>query len=142
MGYRRQSRELALQFLYQIDITRDDPQTSLDLFRQHFKVSSKTREFFDQLLDGIFLHKEKIDLLIEEFSEHWRFTRIAKVDRNILRIAIFELLFCPDIPSKVTLNEAIDLGKKFGSQDSGSFINGILDKINFNIKENKGAILH
>ena len=74
-------------------------------------------------------HRQEIDRLIESHSEHWRLDRISVIDRNILRIAIFELLYCDEIPPKVTLNEAIDLGKRFGSEESGSFINGILDRI-------------
>ncbi len=74
-------------------------------------------------------HREKIDRLIEERSEHWRLDRMTIIDRNILRIAIFELLYCSEVPPKVTLNEAIDLGKRFGSEESGSFVNGILDRI-------------
>jgi len=74
-------------------------------------------------------HRQEIDRLIEERSENWRLNRMTIIDRNILRIAIFELLCCGDIPPKVTLNEAIDLGKRYGSEESGSFINGILDRI-------------
>ena len=74
-------------------------------------------------------HCQEIDRLIEQYSEHWRLDRIAPIDRTILRIAIFELLYCEEIPPKVTLNEAVDLGKQFGSEKSGSFINGILDRI-------------
>jgi N utilization substance protein B len=74
-------------------------------------------------------HRQEIDRLIEERSENWRLNRMTIIDRNILRIAIFELLYCGDIPPKVTLNEAIDLGKRYGSEESGSFINGILDRI-------------
>lgn len=74
-------------------------------------------------------HAQEIDRLIEQYSEHWRLGRIAPIDRNILRIAIFELVYCDEIPPKVTLNEAIELGKEFGSDESGSFINGILDRI-------------
>jgi N utilization substance protein B len=70
-----------------------------------------------------------LDRLIEQYSEHWRLDRINLIERNILRMAIFELLFCEDIPHKVTINEAIDLGKRYGSEDSGGFINGILDRI-------------
>ena len=79
-------------------------------------------------MEGVCQHREKIDTLIEKHSEHWCLKRMTIVDRNILRSAIFELMFCPDTPTKVVLNEAIELGKKFSSEKSGSFVNGVLDK--------------
>ncbi len=136
MGTRRHSRELALQFLYQIDITGDDYKTALDFFWQNFKVTDEVRKFSNQLIDGIFLHQKDNDSLIEKFSDNWRLHRIAKVDLNILRIAVFELAHCPEIPPKVTLNEAIELAKKYGSRDSSSFINGVLDRINLMLQKN------
>ena len=86
-------------------------------------------EFAKRIVEGVFEHAREVDQLIERFSENWRLDRMTLVDRNILRMAIFELLYCSEIPPKVTLNEAIDLGKRYGSEDSGSFINGILDRI-------------
>ncbi len=85
--------------------------------------------FAERIVLGVLEHVGEIDQLIQRFSENWRLERIDFIDRNILRMAIFELLYCEEIPPKVTLNEAIDLGKKFGSEASGSFINGILDRI-------------
>ena len=81
------------------------------------------------LVLGVLEHCQEIDRLIEKYSENWRLVRMNIVDRTILRMAIFELLYCEEIPPKVTLNEAIELGKRYGSEDSGSFINGILDRI-------------
>ncbi len=92
-------------------------------------MSEGTDEFAERIVLGVLDHAREIDQLIERFSENWRLDRINLVDRNILRMAIFELLYCNEIPPKVTLNEAIDLGKRYGSEDSGSFINGILDRI-------------
>jgi len=86
-------------------------------------------EFLRRLVLGVLKHCEELDRLIERYSENWRLDRIDVIDRNILRMALFELLYCEDIPPKVTINEAIDLGKRYGSEDSGSFINGILDRI-------------
>jgi len=83
----------------------------------------------ERLVLGVQEHRKEIDQLIKKYSEHWRLDRMTLIDRNILRMATFELLYCEEIPPKVTLNEAIDLGKRFGSEDSGSFINGILDRI-------------
>ncbi len=83
----------------------------------------------EELVLGVLSHLQEIDQLIERFSENWRLSRMSLIDRNILRMAVFELLHCNDIPPKVALNEAIELGKEYGSEDSGSFVNGILDRI-------------
>ena len=129
MGTRRKSRELALQALYQWNITRQDPFLILDQQKANFSPADEDDGFAQQILMGVLEHYNHIDELIEKFSEHWRLDRISIIDRNILRMAIFELLFREDIPPKVTLNEAIDLGKRLGSEDSSAFINGILDRI-------------
>lgn len=129
MGGRRKSRELALQVLYQIDVGRQNARDGLDLFWRNFEDWGGAREFSERLVEGVCRHKDQIDLVIESYSENWRLQRISKVDKNVLRLAIFELLYCNDIPSRVTMNEAVDLGKKFGSEKSGSFINGILDRV-------------
>jgi len=129
MSIRRRTREIALQVLYQLDISQGDAQEVLDLYWENFKPSPKAREFCQRLIEGVRQSQSQIDQLIEENSENWTLKRMAMVDRNILRLATFELLHCPDIPFKATLNEAIELAKKFGTDDSGAFINGILDKI-------------
>lgn len=87
------------------------------------------REFAATLVHGVGEHRERLDLEIRSSSKNWKLNRMATVDRNILRLAVFELLFLDDIPKRVSINEAIELGKKFGSEDSGAFINGVLDKI-------------
>ena len=129
MSVRRRAREIALQVLYQLEISQGDPAEVLNLYWENFRPSPKAREFCQKLVEGVRRSQEKIDPFIEENSENWSLKRMAAVDRNILRLATFELLYCPEIPFKATLNEAIELGKKFGSEDSGAFINGILDKI-------------
>jgi len=129
MSLRRRAREIALQVLYQLDIDRGDIQEVLDLYWENFRPPQKAREFGQRLIEGVRQSQSQIDRLIEENSENWTLKRMAMVDRNILRLATFELLFCPDIPFKVTLNEAVELAKKFGADDSSAFINGILDKI-------------
>jgi N utilization substance protein B len=129
LSTRRKSRELALQALYQWNITRQDPSLILDQQKVNFSPADEEDEFAQQIIVGVLEHYNHIDELIEKFSEHWRLDRISIIDRNILRMAIFELLFREDIPPRVTLNEAIDLGKRFGSEDSSAFINGILDRI-------------
>ncbi len=91
--------------------------------------SPAIRPFAEQLVRGVHLHQAEIDQMIVSASENWRIDRMSIVDRNILRIALFEMLYCPDVPPKVSINEAIDIGKKFGSEDSGAFINGVLDHV-------------
>jgi len=88
---------------------------------------------------GVYKHREEIDGLIKKYSEHWRLERMAIVDKNILRSAIFELMFCPDTPVKAILNEAIELGKKYGSEKSAPFINGILDKVSHQVSRVQAA---
>jgi N utilization substance protein B len=126
---RRKSREFALQVLYQLDITKSDPTGTLAQFQDHFSGDGKRDDFMERLVLGVLEHCEEIDRLIEKYSENWRLDRMNIIDRDILRMATYELLYCEKIPPKVTLNEAIELGKRFGSEDSGGFINGILDRI-------------
>ena len=129
MGRRRKSREFALQVLYQLNITKQDAIRALTQFEGHFLSDGEADEFLKRLVLGVLEHFPELDRLIEKYSENWRLDRIDIIDRNILRMALFELLYCEEIPPKVTINEAIDLGKRYGSEDSGSFINGILDRI-------------
>jgi len=126
---RRKSRELALQVLYQLDITKQDVNKNLAQFKDHFSVNEERDDFMERLVLGVLEHCQEIDRLIKKYSKNWRLDRMNIIDRAILRMATFELLYCEEIPPKVTLNEAIELGKRFGSEDSGSFINGILDRI-------------
>jgi N utilization substance protein B len=126
---RRKSREFALQALYQLDITKQDVIKALAQFQDHFSGNEERDDFMERLVRGVLEHCQEIDRLIEKYSENWRLDRMNIIDRAILRMATFELLFCEEIPPKATLNEAIELGKRFGSEDSGSFINGILDRI-------------
>ena len=129
MGRRRKSREFALQVLYQLNIMKQDAIQALTQFEANFLSDGETDEFLKRLVLGGLEHFPELDRLIEKYSENWRLDRINIIDRNILRMALFELLYCEEIPPKVTINEAIDLGKRYGSEDSGSFINGILDRI-------------
>lgn len=98
-------------------------------FKKHFLPEEEKDPFLEAIVQGVLDHHQEIDRLIERYSENWSLERIASIDRTILRIAIFELLYREDIPPKVALNEAVDLGKRFGSENSGGFINGILDRI-------------
>lgn len=128
-GTRRKGRELALQALYQIEITGDPSAGAVDLFLQHFEGTSATKEFARRLVSGVVSQGAEIDRIIEQSTENWRLARLAKVDLVILRMATYELIFCPDIPTTVSLDEAIEIGKRFGSADSATFINGVLDQV-------------
>jgi N utilization substance protein B len=112
-----------------LNIAKQETVTALARFQEHFSPGEEPDEFLKRLVLGVLNHCQEIDRLIEQYSENWRLDRINMIDRNILRMALFELLYCEEIPPKVTINEAIDLGKRYGSEDSGSFINGILDRI-------------
>lgn len=129
MGVRTRSRELALQALFFMDMNGSMSSEMVTRYRDNFDVPESAADFFMVLVNGVIGARAEIDGTIERFSAHWKLHRISGVDRNVLRIGVYELLFCSDIPSKVSINEAINLGKKFGSEESGSFINGILDSL-------------
>ena len=155
MGKRREARERAVQFLFQHDL---NPPDNLELELAQFWNSQRasvidqekqgkatwgeqaelppptideaeTRLFADPLIQGVLEHRDEIDERIKKFCKNWDFNRIAAVDRNIMRLAIFEMLHRDDIPPVVSINEAVDIAKKFSTQESGKFVNGILDKV-------------
>jgi N utilization substance protein B len=129
MGTRRQARELAMQALFSMDMSYCFSKQALADYCDSFIPEKRAEPFFNRLVNGVLDHKENLDRVIERYSSNWKIRRMACVDRNVLRLAVFELLCCPDIPSKVSINEAIDIGKKYGSTESGAFINGILDSV-------------
>ena len=129
MGIRRRARELAMQALFYMDSRNKSSRESVERFCHNFSPSSKTKPFFLKLVDGVLKAQPEIDTLIEQYSKNWKIHRMSLVDRNVMRIAIYELIYCVDIPAKVSINEAVDIGKKFGTEESGAFINGILDSI-------------
>jgi N utilization substance protein B len=129
MGSRRKGRELALQALYQIEMTGDASGAAVDRFLNHFEGSGQAKDFARRLVSGVISQQPRIDRLIEKSTEHWKLMRLAKVDLMILRMATYELVFCPDIPFQVSLDEAIEIGKRFGTTDSATFINGVLDHV-------------
>jgi N utilization substance protein B len=154
MGKRREARERAVQFLFQHDL---NPPENLDRELNEFwdtqrtaaiagekgpatwgqpvelppptAEEAETRLFADPLIRGTVEHRDAIDEHIKKYAKNWEFHRIAAVDRNIMRLAIYEMLFREDIPPIVSINEAVDIAKKFSTQDSGKFVNGILDKV-------------
>ena len=135
MGYRRKSRELALQALFYLETNKEenkeDTKDLLDLFCMNFEdvINEDTKSFFLLLVNGVQDCESELDSLLDNHSKNWKLTRMSAVDRNIMRIGAYELLKCPDIPSKVTINEAVEIGKKFGAKESAPFINGVLDQI-------------
>ncbi len=154
MGQRREARERAVQFLFQHDL---NPYDKLDEALDQFWDSQRapaiaeekapatwgrkadlppasaaelaTREFADRLIRGVVEHRAELDQRITQFAQNWDLKRMAVVDRNVLRLAIYEMYFRQDIPPVVSINEAVDIAKKFSTEDSGKFVNGILDKI-------------
>jgi len=129
MGNRRKGRELALQALYQMEVTGDSSVAALELFLSHFEGSPVAKDFARRLVSGVLSQRAELDRLIARCSEHWKLTRMAKVDLVILRMAAYEVVFCPDIPVNVSLDEAIEIGRRFGTEDSAPFINGVLDQL-------------
>jgi len=135
---RTKAREFALQILYQMDITHDPPADSLKNFWETNKEEhhdEAMKEFTSQLVTGVAENLRAIDVKISQFATNWQLERMAVVDRNVLRLGAFELLFRQDIPPKVAINEAVELAKKYSGVESGKFVNAILDKI----KIEKGA---
>jgi N utilization substance protein B len=119
-----------LQALYQLDLSGGDPREALRGILAHFEEADRqTEQFADELVRGVQSERRAIDAIIQKSSTNWKLDRMARVDRNILRLAVYEILRRADVPLRVTLNEAIELGKKFGSEESSAFVNGVLDRI-------------
>jgi N utilization substance protein B len=131
MGRRRKARELALQLLYELDLRNDAEldQTIAEFWQRQPAPEEDVREFAERLVRGTKAHQSKIDELIGRFAERWDLDRMAVVDRNVLRAGIFELLWSPEVPPKVAINEALDIAKKFSTEESTRFINGLLDRV-------------
>ncbi|MFN0007983.1 MAG: transcription antitermination factor NusB [Planctomycetota bacterium] len=129
MKKRTRAREIALQFLYQLDLRGDDLMAEAKSFVRGEERDSETARFALRLVEGTVQNRGEIDKMIQGVAQNWNISRMAVVDRNVLRLASYELLHCDDIPPKVAINEAIELGKRYSTQNSGAFINGILDKI-------------
>ncbi len=134
MGRRRRARTLALMILYELEFRPGDAERVLKEFWQDHPTLPDVQAFADSLVRGTLEHREEIDRLIAANAAHWSLGRIAPVERNILRLAAHELLHRHDIPEKVAINEAIELAKLYGSEESGAFVNGILDQIRLHLK--------
>ncbi len=129
MGVRRRAREAALQILYCVDLAGDTVDRAERLYWEYLASSLEGRDFAGTLVQGYGGHAQAVDEMIRKVSEHWRLERMPRVDRNILRLSAYELMFMPDVPRKVTLNEAVELAKRYGSEGSAGFVNGVLDRI-------------
>ena len=127
---RRKAREFALQILFQLDIRKDKPTaTILKRFWAEHDVDDEVQAFTEEIIKGTYKHLAAINEKIHACAKNWSIDRMAAVDRNVLRMAVYEILYRIDIPTSVTINEAIEIAKKFGTDDSGSFVNGILDSV-------------
>ena len=127
MGARRRARELALQLLYQYEATGAPPEQMQAHFEEWAGVTDVTRQFADELLRGTLEHLKEIDDELATQTAHWRLERLAAVDRNILRLAMYELLYHEETPHAVVIDEAIEIAKKYGAEESARFVNGVLD---------------
>ncbi|MBN8471998.1 transcription antitermination factor NusB [Corallococcus exiguus] len=134
MGARRTARERALQALYKLEMTQGA--TTREALDAAWAASAEDGnpepdavKFAKEIVEGVEAHREEIDGLIERHSHNWRLDRMSRIDRNVLRLGIFELKYRPDIPRKVTINEAVELGKNFGNEESSAFVNGLLDRV-------------
>ena len=126
---RRASREVAMKLLYQMEIQKEDREEQKRLFFEEYTTTGMDKDYINDVIDGVFSNKEFIDKLIESHSMGWKLNRISKLDLSILRLSIYEICFREDIPYNVSINEAVELAKKYSSNEAGSFINGILSKI-------------
>ena len=129
MASRREGRELAVQALYQLEVTGDESGAALTHFWRQFSTSDSARDFAMTLVEGVRRERRRIDALLAEAAEHWRVSRLSKVDASVLRVAIYELLSCPDVPTRVSIDEAIEIARRFGTGDSAAFVNGVLDRV-------------
>ena len=129
MGQRHKAREYALQGLYMYEVSKTSVENIIEFEWLDGDIIAESKEFAIELINGVMSNIEKIDSIIRNFSKNWKFERLSIIDKSILRLAIFEMIFKKDIPVVVTINECIELGKTFGGENSGQFINGILDAV-------------
>ncbi|MBU4228612.1 transcription antitermination factor NusB [bacterium] len=134
MGGRRLSREMALKALFQIDLVSTNIEEALKYTFEDGEFSDEVKEFSLILVNGVLSNLSKIDKSISNYTNNWSLERITNIDRNILRIAIYEILYLNNIPKSVSINEAVELAKKYGTKSSFSFVNGVLGKIDKNDK--------
>jgi N utilization substance protein B len=132
VGKRRQSRELTLKFLYLYDLNKGDLEEQKKMFWD-WVGKDQAKDFTFQLIDSTLNNLEKVDQVINKFSDNWDIERMGTIDRNILRLASCELMFHKNVPGKVAIDEAVEIAKKYGGKQSSDFVNGILDRVNSHI---------
>lgn len=126
---RRRARERAVQFLFGLDFTRYDWAAAVEDFWASVPTRPTVKGYAEMLIEGVMAHREEIDALIAEAVEHWSPERVGRIERNVLRIAVFEMLYRPDVPRNVAITEAVEVAKRYGAEDAPRFINGVLDRI-------------
>ena len=129
MGNRRFSRELVIQFLYLTEMNEGEVRSQLESFWENNSCEKDVQSFTEDILNDIFDHKKEIDARLEKYSDNWTLSRMTVIDRNLLRMAASELMYSKTVPPKVAIDEAVEIAKKYGAEDSPNFINGILDRI-------------
>ncbi len=129
MGIRREGRELALTYLYQLDLEVERPEEIGAAIDRDHASSERVRRFAKERVAGVWRNLKEIDETIVKHLHHWKLERLARTDRGLLRLAVYEMRFDPDVPAKVALNEALEIGRKFGGEESSRFLNGVLDAI-------------
>lgn len=126
---RRRARERALQFLFGLEFTKDEWNDALETFWKAFATKEAAREYTHVLVEGVHVHRAELDSAINSALRNWTPERVSRVERNVLRIALFEMTHCDDVPANVAINEAIEIGRTFGSEEAPGFINGVLDRL-------------
>jgi transcription antitermination protein NusB len=129
MGLRHLGRELALKALYQIDISGDTSNEELSRLFERFPVDERAGRFAAELVAGVCRERATLDKYLADVLQHWTIGRLSRIDHNILRLALYELIWLKDIPARVTIDEAIELAKRYGDRESGRFVNGVLDQV-------------
>jgi len=123
---RKAAREIAVKLLYQLEIQKDNREEQIETVLNENELTLNDKKYITDIIDGVYKNEESIDEYIKKYAKGWEFNRISKVDLSILRLSIFEILFREDIPYNVSVNEAVEIAKKYSSDDAGAFINGIL----------------
>ncbi|MDP8263302.1 MAG: transcription antitermination factor NusB [Candidatus Ancaeobacter aquaticus] len=129
MGKRRKARELVMKYLYQYEFNHDGKEEDIDFFFREMTIDKELEVFSKKLIIETLSKMSDIDIVLKKFVDNWDISRIAAIDRNILRMAACEMIYFDDIPPIVSINEAVDIAKKYSTSESGKFVNGILDKI-------------
>lgn len=140
MGRRRKAREDTLRILFRLEFENKQIEKTLDQYWKSKKASEEIKEYSTWLVNGVISDQAKIDNIIQQVSEHWRISRMALIDRNILRMAVFELLYEENIAPAIVINEAIEIAKKYSGEEAATFVNGILDAVRKNLKDIKKSL--